>query len=666
MTTTADTRAELITELSADRLLAHRFLFEHRHTVEGPPFHAEVIKTWHDPANERIVTEAFRGGGKSTIAEEWFIIRACLREFKNGLIVGASEERAMERLESIKHELETNQTIADLFGALRGPIWAGHKIVLSNGVVIQAVGRGQSLRGIKHHEHRPDCCLIDDFEDAETVSTEGQIKKGLRWVNATLLPALRRMPASLVRFVGNRLAPRAVIVQLAGDPSWKAQRFPVMYRDLETGEMRSAWPEMFPLDRMMQERASAQRLGLLDDFNREFMCEADAPEERPFRRDMFKLRPRVRTWEPVWCFFDPARGTGPRSTTTGFAAWSYVGSRIVVWDAWARRLMPDQIIGELFKADAEFRPVAIGVEETGLKEWLNQAVRVQITRRGQPIPFRPVKAPQEVGSKSDFIAMMQPYFMAGEVEWAKPLPELEAHLLGGGVVDDVNALAYFTRLRPGLPVYDEWSQQTVVESIEPSDRTLFLAMNATKGYVTGALCQFDGRLAVLADWVEEGEAGQVAPRLVAQAQLEAGRPVEVVMGPLHFDVWQNVGLRAALIGAAVKVEKVGVAPDVGRAEVRRLLVTHARGLPSVLIGQKARWTLNAFAGGFARDVSKSGLLDPAPAEGAYKTLMEGIESFAGLLKLGTGADDDQAINYRTGRGGVRYRSAYVEPRAEGR
>lgn len=657
-----DPRAELIARLAANRQLAHRFLFEHRHPIESPEFHADIIRAWHDPRIEKVVTEGFRDAGKSTVAEEVLVTRAALREFRNGIVIGASEPRAMERLESVKHELDTNETLAETFGALRGPIWAGHKIVLSNGVMIQAYGRGQSLRGIKYHDARPDFCLIDDFEDEDSVATLEQIEKGLRWIYRTLLPALA--PGAMVRFLGNRLHPKAVVVRLAADPAWHHQRFPIEHQDPGTGERRASWPAKFPLEAIDAKRAEYARLGLLANFNQEYMCEAEAAEEKYFRQEMFRLRPRVRTWEPVWCFFDPARGgVGPKASSTGFAAWSYLGSRVVVWDAWARKLMPDQVIDALFACDREFRPVAIGIEETGLKEWMSQVVREEINRRGQPLPWRPVHAPQQLGSKSDFIAMMQPYFLAGEVEFARPLPELAQHLLAfpSGTVDDVNALAYFTRLRPGLPIYDEWSMQTVVEAIEPSDRTLYLAMNATRGFTTAALCQYDGRVAVLADWVEDGEPGQVAPRIVAQAQLEAGRKVEPVLGPLHYDRWQNVGLHAALAGAGIEC-KVGGQSALGRPEIRRLLKTQVRGLPAVLIAHRARWTLNAFAGGFARDVSKTGLLADEPAPGAYRTLMEGLESFAVLLKTGAGDDDDQVINYRIGRGGVRYRSAYVEPR----
>jgi hypothetical protein len=76
-------------------------------------------------------------------------LRALLRLFGNALVLGFNQQRAVERLEPIKHEMETNERLAAIFGDMRGQVWQGRKITLTNGVCLQAVGSGQSLRGIK-------------------------------------------------------------------------------------------------------------------------------------------------------------------------------------------------------------------------------------------------------------------------------------------------------------------------------------------------------------------------------------------------------------------------------------------------------------------------------------------------------------------------------------
>ncbi len=77
----------------------------------------------------------------------------------------------------------------------------------------------------------------------------------------------------------------------------------------------------------------------------------------------------------------------------------------------------------------------------------------------------------------------------------------------------------------------------------------------------------------------------------------------------------------------------------------------------VLVAKEAPWVLNAFAGGYARMMLKGGILADFAEEGAYRVLMEGLESFAGLLKAGSPEEDDDDIQYATTPQGRRYRTA---------
>ena len=75
----------------------------------------------------------------------------------------------------------------------------------------------------------------------------------------------------------------------------------------------------------------------------------------------------------------------------------------------------------------------------------------------------------------------------------------------------------------------------------------------------------------------------------------------------------------------------------------------------------ARWTLNGFAAGFARGADKrTGALLDEPEDNEYRTLIEGIESFAGLVSLGVSDVQDPGAsgkNYSETSDGRRYISA---------
>lgn len=655
-------KEETILTLARDRRLAHSVLFRHRHPQETPEFHGEIVKLWHSP-EPKVVTEAFRGGAKSTLAEEFVLIKAAFQEAKNVLIVGATEPRAMERLEAIKHESETNEDLAEIFGDLRGPVWQGHKAELRNGVLLQAVGVGQSLRGLKYHQWRPDLCLIDDIEDDESVKNAEARAERLSWLYKTLLPALSRRP--IVRMIGNRLDAEAVIVKVANDPEWKAQRFPIRYRDVQTSEWRATWPAMFDLDWIEKSRSAYARVGQLAAWEQEYMCEAEIPiHEKAFKPDQMKVVPRVRTWEPTMAIYDPARSVNAQSATTGKAVCSWIGRKLVVWDGFARQVMPDFIIDDIFKTDDDYRPVVIAVEEDGLNEWLKQPIRAEILKRQHALPnLRAIRAPR---GKFDFIKGLQPFFAGGDVEFAFDNPELRAQFLSfpRPPIDFPNALAYALSLRPGQPIYEDFTQENVVEDMPRSKQLpCWLALNATGSLVTGVLLQWGDRLRIFADWVEEGEPAQAVPRLLRAAKLEAGGSLRYVAPPLHTDRWQNVGLAAAVNRIPAEL-RAGARPEAGRGTVRQLLRSRIQGGPAIEVSPEARWTLNGFAAGYARAVARGGLVADHAEEGVYRTLMEGIESLIGLgaTEAVGEAEEDADLRYRSSNDGRRYVTILPEGR----
>ena len=66
-------REEVIAWFQDHRWLQHQALFAHRHSCEPALFHRELVEAFWSEAR-RIGVFAFRGGAKSTIAEE-FIAR---------------------------------------------------------------------------------------------------------------------------------------------------------------------------------------------------------------------------------------------------------------------------------------------------------------------------------------------------------------------------------------------------------------------------------------------------------------------------------------------------------------------------------------------------------------------------------------------------------------
>jgi hypothetical protein len=437
---------------------------------------------------------------------------------------------------------------------------------------------------------------------------------------------------------------------LARQSGWMTKTYPIEFIDAQ-GERCATWPARFSLAWIDARRQEFEEAGMAHAYAQEYLCQPEDPASKSFTASMFQVQPRVHTWEPVFAFYDPARTVKATSATTGWACWSWIGRRMVVWDGGAEQWQPDQIIDHIFSLHKQFSPVLIGVELDGLHEFIMQPLRQEQLRRATIVPVQGYKAPR---GKLQFINSLQPFFVSGEITFAKDIPAIRQFLsFPSGKIDFPNALAYALLMRPGQPVYEDFSRQHVAEELAAhGESPVFLCLNATQSLTTAVACQFVGKaLYVLADWVREGDPGAVVGEVVRDAGLAAGRQLRLSAPSSHFRHYDTVGLRGAVRRLPAELRSGG---DIlkGRAELRALLQQQTRGLPALQVSRAARWTLNAFAAGYARAVTRQGMVSEGANEGLYRVLMEGLESFAATAQVA--GEEDRDMRYAIGSDGRRY------------
>lgn len=685
----ARARADLLEYVRQDKWRAHELIFEHRHRNEAgeivapAPFHHELVDDFWS-LDRYSIRMAFRGSAKSTLGEEDIALAACLLRFRNILIIGASETRAAERLAAVAYELANNEFLVRLFGDQKGDIWTQTKIVTTGGVCIQAMGRDQDIRGVKYLDSRPDFVFVDDFESRENVQTPDQRIKTMRWFVSELLPACS--PDRRVRVRATPMDAESVPMRLWREAGWPCKTYPIEYID-EAGKRQPSWPAAWPLDRIDAERRNYAAVGELAAWDREFMCKAVSDADTPFKREMIRVSPRERTWHACYAFIDPARSVGSRSASTGWAVWSWLQNRLVVWGAGAGMLLPDEIVALAFDIAERFDPVWLGVELDGLEQFLLQPLRQEMVRRGTAIPLKGIRAPR---SKIDFIKGLQPFFNARECEFVQPLPELTEQLLNfpRGRIDAPNALAYALQMRPGLPIYDDFNgAEHIVQGLDyDHTRPLFLAVNATGAMTAAALVQLaEGRLLVLADWVCEGSPGECV-EIIQQDAMMAAEAVRAgvqqprsrewtdmlkqaaprpyvrreapawIYPPHHAERYTNVGLVQA-IRAIPADGRMGGEEAKGQLQLRELLGRVTHGVPHFQVSVGASWCCRALSGGYTRSMVRGRLQEHAE-EGPYRLLMEAVESFLALSRLDRSREEDDTEQpTAVDRWGNRYKTA---------
>ena len=559
--------------------------------------------------------------------------------------MGETYTKACQSLEAIKHELVSNDAIHQLFGRQRGPTWAENKIILKNGVIIEAHGWEEESRGFKHHQYRPDRIHIDDVENKERVQ---QPDVAWKKIHKEYMPALDRRLGKL-RITGTPLADDCLITRCKKSPAWVYAEFPI-----DTNEI-PIWPERYPREWIQSKLILYTMEGLLAEFNQEYRLIPTGAQDKPFLPDMIQhAADPPRGYHPKTVIMDPARTTDiKKSDQTGYVVVSQVGSKIYVHKSGAEYWQPDAVIDGAFSMSEQYDDADVAIEEDSLDEWLRQPLRMRMLKTGSTLKLKSIRAPND-RSKTQFIMGLQPFFKGGDIILIGDHPVLEAQLVNfpSGKRDCLNALAYIQKVFAGEVVYGDFSDANISRNRQAQrNSVLILACNATATETTTCLCSLDGEhITVLADWISPLPAVEAMHAVVMYTRavhrgvtITAWCPADVV------DQQGRNPLVSALKTYGWTAQR-GEYSSAVRGCLSNMLRTEVRGHRLLKVDINAHNTLHALASGYRYNI-KGG----EPERNSARTLIEGLEILAfALTKM---QDTDTLVANTTNASGVPYFSS---------
>lgn len=157
---------------------------------------------------------------------------------------------------AIRFTLEANEYQHDVFGMLAGKhkwndvewIQKDSALLGTNNVNMYATGTGGPIIS-----KRFDLILCDDILDEENSANPEQRQKVSDWFWKTLKPCLA--PGGSIIVIGTRWAEGDLYQELIDDKKWPAiVRGAIRYEDEEQRKPVALWPELWPLDKLEEER----------------------------------------------------------------------------------------------------------------------------------------------------------------------------------------------------------------------------------------------------------------------------------------------------------------------------------------------------------------------------------------------------------------------------
>lgn len=231
-------RMARVARLERDNEAWFRYYFPNYCTAEPADFHKR--------ATRRLMAH-----------KEWFEVRAWSRELAksarsmmeicklaltgeifNVLVVSNSHDNAEALLLPFKAFFEANNRVVNDYGEQRNfGQWADGKFSIRRGCSFRAIGWGESPRGTRNNERRPDFILVDDIDTDEECRNEDTMKKKINWIEQALIPTRSISVNTRILVNGNIIHDNCAVKYLGEN---LADRFDIV--NIRTDDGRSSWP----------------------------------------------------------------------------------------------------------------------------------------------------------------------------------------------------------------------------------------------------------------------------------------------------------------------------------------------------------------------------------------------------------------------------------------
>lgn len=416
--------------------------------IRNAPFHNAAAAKIRATANLKAVFKWPRAHAKSThiniFIPLWLMFQP--RRLVNFMvIVGKSEDAAVRLLSDIQAELEFNRRLIDDFGAQKNlGSWTEGEFRTASGVKFLACGRGQSPRGLRERESRPDYISIDDLDDDELCRNAKRVEELTAWVKEALFGALDVGRGRFI-MVGNLISKNSVLANIAAT------------RGVHVSEIKAIDKDGNPVWRDKWTREEAQEY-------RDFVGYRAWEKEMMhnpiitgsiFRQEwiLFKKVLPLEKYDALVCYTDPSFKSTTANDYKASRLWGKIGNELHLIDCYVRQ---DTVSGmvrwlyNLYEATRDKVAVRFYMEANFMQDIILDEFTTEGNARGYQLPISADR--RRKPDKFQRIEAVSPLWERGFVFYNEALRDSPDMQIG---IDQTLALERGSRAHDDAPDADE-------------------------------------------------------------------------------------------------------------------------------------------------------------------------------------------------------------------
>ena len=338
----------------------------------------------------------FRGSAKTTVFGEYLFLYIAvygklpkLGEVNLALYVSDSIENGVKNMrKNLEYRWENSEFLREYVPHIRfTDIRWEFKNKEGKLFVVKGYGAKTGVRGAKEMAQRPTLAVLDDLvsdEDARSATVIASIEDTVyKAIDYALHPTRNRIIWS-----GTPFNARDPLYKAIESGAWDVNVYPVCDQfPCKRAEFKSAWPDRFTYDYVMQKYNKAFKSGKLDTFNQELMLRIMSEDQRSVLDSDIIWYPRnnVLMNKQMFNFYittDFATGKKEGNDFSVISVWAYNANGDWLWvDGVCEKQLMDKTINDLFRLAQMYNPQSVGIEVSGQQAGFIAWIRSEMMAR---------------------------------------------------------------------------------------------------------------------------------------------------------------------------------------------------------------------------------------------------------------------------------------------
>ena len=371
------------------------------------------------------------------------------------VIIGNNADRAAQLLEDLRAEFEANPQIINDYGIQHNPgSWEEGFFVTKGGFIGQALGMGQSVRGLRVKNKRPTHIVPDDTETKDLLKNPKRMNEMVRWIERDLIPT---MDGDIRRYihVNNRSAAIMMMTILRDrHPNWKWYQVnaydPVTYEP--------AWKEKYSATYYKEVEDDIGQLAAYAEYNNKPHIEGEIFKEEQIQ---YAPMPKLNQFKIIIGRWDVAYAGTATADYNSIVVQGVKDKDFWVIDSYCKQSKMRQAVEWMANFQMNLPKTVVVHWKFEAQFWndeVERTIREVEAEFGIILNIIKVQAPRV--HKYDRILKLQPYYQNGRIYYNE---KLKAHQ------DTQVGIAQLLGIEPGYKTHDDFpdAHQGGIEDLEP-------------------------------------------------------------------------------------------------------------------------------------------------------------------------------------------------------